>query len=65
MGEEEDVPVEPPAMRQAIAWGFARRALVDQETADARQLLCARSGVDDVRNVKVSILEEHNAGFRV
>lgn len=53
VGEEEDVPIEPPAMRQAIAWGFARRALVEQETSDARQLLLARADVDDVRNVKV------------
>ena len=54
VGEEEDVPIEPPSMRQALAWGFARRALVEQETSDARQLLLARADVDDVRNVKAS-----------
>ena len=53
VGEEEDVAISPPAMRQCIAWGFARRAMMEVETAEAERLLLGRAGADRVRNVKV------------
>ena len=49
----EPVNIDPPVMRQAIAWQFALRSVRKQEKRAAEELLKADSGADDVTDVKV------------
>lgn len=50
---EVDVDLDPPSMRQAIAWSFALRNIRRTETEEAGDRLLRSSGADSVRDVKV------------
>ena len=49
----EDVPLDPPNMRQAIAWSFALRNIRRLETEEAAEELRRETGCEAVKDVKV------------
>lgn len=49
---EDDIGLDPPSMRQAIAWSFALRNIRRAETEEAGERLLRSSGADSVRDVK-------------
>lgn len=49
----EPVEIDPPAMRQAIAWQFVLRAVHRQEKRAAEEALKQESGADDVCDIQV------------
>eukprot|EP00884_Botryococcus_braunii_P003386 jgi/Botrbrau1/13048/Bobra.0187s0010.1 len=53
--QHEDVELDPPTMRQAIAWGFALRAIRRNEAEEASEALLATSGASSVRDVQVRV----------
>ena len=50
----DDIGLDPPAMRQAIAWSFALRNIRRAETEEAGQQLLKSTGAESVRDVKAS-----------
>ena len=52
---EDDIDLDPPSMRQAIAWSFALRNIRRMETEEAGQQLLRTSGADSVRDVKAGV----------
>ena len=52
---EDDIDLDPPSMRQAIAWSFALLNIRRMETEEAGQQLLRTSGGDSVRDVKASL----------
>ena len=52
---EVDIDLDPPSMRQAIAWSFALRNIRRTETEEAGERLLRSSGADSVRDVKVGL----------
>ena len=49
---EDDVDLDPPSMRQAIAWSFALRNIRRAETEEVGERLLRSSGAESVRDVK-------------
>lgn len=49
----ERVPIDPPDMRQSIAWHLALAAVKKQEAAEAEELLRSETGCEMVREVQV------------
>jgi hypothetical protein len=49
----EEVPLDPPTMRQAIAWVFALRNIRRMEMDEAADQLRQETGCEAVRDVKV------------
>ncbi len=52
---EVDIDLDPPSMRQAIAWSFALRNIRRAETEEAGERLLKSSGADSVRDVKARL----------
>ncbi len=52
MGGESDVPLDPPSMRQAVAWSFALRGIRRSEAHEAAEQLRRETGAEAVRDVK-------------
>ena len=51
---QDDIGLDPPAMRQAIGWSFALRNIRRAETEEAGQQLLKSTGAESVRDVKAS-----------
>ena len=51
---QDDIGLDPPAMRQAIGWSFALRNIRRAETKEAGQQLLKSTGAESVRDVKAS-----------
>lgn len=49
----EEVELDPPEMRRAIAWQLALEAIKGRETQEATRLLKAEAGCTAVRDVQV------------
>ena len=52
---ESDTGLDPPSMRQAIAWSFALRNIRRMEAEEAGQQLLRSTGADSVRDVKAGL----------
>lgn len=52
---EDDIDLDPPSMRQAIAWSFALRNIRKLEAEEARQQLLKSTGAESVRDVKAGL----------
>ena len=66
-GGQADVALDPPTMRQAIAWSFALRNIRRQEAEEVGEQLRRETGAEAVRDVKarLSVLETVHLGWAV
>lgn len=53
--EQGQVPLEPPLMRQAIAWQLCHRQLMHEQIRAAADLLKRELKADDVKDLQVSV----------